>query len=104
VSVISAGGDFDEAGIHTDDDASPLGAHSSTPWVAGPVVPGRWHSVVVGLWGKPDGDDGPQRERQPTVALDLEHTRVRVNWPDGLRTEAELPRSPSQSVPRPETN
>ncbi|WP_222851721.1 DUF2264 domain-containing protein [Phytoactinopolyspora mesophila] len=103
-SVISAGDGFDEAGVHTDDDASPLGTHSATPWVAGPVLPGQWRSVVVGLWGEPEPGDGSALQREPTIVLDSERAHIRIGWPDEQWTEVELPPAPVENVPGPETN
>lgn len=66
---------FDEAGTHAEDDASPLGPHTVTPWVAGPVVPGRWRTVLIGLSTSVGGEPAPE----VTVDGDV----ARIDWSDG---------------------
>jgi hypothetical protein len=72
-------------GVHTEDDASPLGAHSATPWAAGEVTPGRWTAVAIGLGAGSLPDDVPE------IVLDEPARLVVVRWPDGSSTAADLP-------------
>ncbi|WP_205857336.1 DUF2264 domain-containing protein, partial [Phytoactinopolyspora endophytica] len=99
MSTVFPGDGFDEAGIHRADDASPLGDRSATPWVSGPVRPGRWSAVVVGLNGVADAQ---AVNLPPTFDVDGQHALVRVEWPDGRRTEVDLPRSAAENVPQPQ--
>ncbi|AYY13887.1 DUF2264 domain-containing protein [Actinobacteria bacterium YIM 96077] len=96
VSVIVVDEGFDEAGVHRQVDASPLGAHSATPWVAGPVTAGVWHAVVIGLYEH-------AREQPPQVDLngtpDGAATRLRITWPGGQWTVVDLPEAPAKHVP-----
>lgn len=87
-SVLLPAEGFDEAGAHAEDDAGPLGPHTVTPWVAGPVVPGRWCVAVIGLSG-PVGD-----ERPPRVTVDGDVARI--EWPDGEAIAVGLASAPAR--------
>lgn len=83
ITVVVAGDGFDHVGVHRERDASPLGDHSATPWVAGPVMPGRWRVVLVGLHGLGE-------RRPPRAEVDDAAGCLRVDWLDGERTEVDL--------------
>jgi hypothetical protein len=99
LSVIVAGEGFEQVGIHAEDDASPLGQHSRTPWAAGQVWTGRWGAVGIGLVGVAGDDDALMPGTVPTFELDPRAARVRVGWPDGVRTETDLPRAALDHLP-----
>ncbi|WP_238412709.1 DUF2264 domain-containing protein [Saccharothrix deserti] len=84
-SVIVAGPGLDRLGVHTEDDASPLGAHSATPWAAGAVTPGSWTAAAIGLGA------GSLPDNAPEIVLDEAARQVVVRWPDGSSTAADLP-------------
>ncbi|MEP7765477.1 DUF2264 domain-containing protein [Sanguibacter sp. 25GB23B1] len=81
------------AGTTTSADASPLGPAARTPWLAGPVLPGTWWAVGVGLLG-PDRDAAPQPDDTTQLQVDAtgDHfSHVHVTWPDGVRTRVRVP-------------
>ncbi|MFD1150687.1 DUF2264 domain-containing protein [Saccharothrix hoggarensis] len=87
-SVLVAGPGLDRVGADDEDDASPLGPRSATPWGAGEVTPGRWAAAAIGLGATaPGGRPGDV----PEIVLDQESGRVDVRWPDGGSTAATLP-------------
>ena len=86
------------AGSATSDDASPLGAVSVTPWLAGPVNCGRWWVVGVGLVGSGQAGacqvDAASSQAAPELQVDPigdDVTHVHVRWPDGVRTAVRMP-------------
>ncbi|NED94890.1 DUF2264 domain-containing protein [Phytoactinopolyspora alkaliphila] len=113
-SLLVADDGFDDAGVYTEEDAGPLGTYSRTPWVSGPVRAGRWVVVGVGLLGRTGnthdagsaddaGSAGNAGSAETAVLPEfhVEHVigRVHVVWPDGVRTETELPASTPEDLP-----
>ncbi|GAA2110423.1 DUF2264 domain-containing protein [Streptomyces synnematoformans] len=86
-SVAVAVEGFDDAGTRSDDGASPLGGHSLTPWLSGPVAPGRWYAAAIGLYGATGTGTG--EAAAPHVRLTA--GAVHIGWPDGSRTTVDLP-------------
>lgn len=66
---------------HTD--ASPLGPHAAVPVLAGPVDPGRWHGVAVGL--------DRAGSAPPDVWVGTWHARI--TWGDDAHSVVALPGS-----------
>jgi hypothetical protein len=83
-SAVVAFEGFDAAGTEAEHDASPLGGHALTPWLSGPVTPGRWYAAAVGLHGRTGDED-----QRPHVRLHGEV--VETVWADGIRTTVGLP-------------
>lgn len=82
-----------ETGSTISTDASPLGATTRTPWLAGPVLPGRWSAVGIGLVGadQPDGSTLLDTTRLQVDATGDHFSHVHVTWPDGVRTRVRVP-------------
>ena len=87
------------AGSTTSTDASPLGTVARTPWIAGPVQPGCWWAVGLGLVG---ADRVSASDVDPASSPDDSHhlrveplgdhfSHVHVTWPDGVRTAVRVP-------------
>jgi hypothetical protein len=89
-SVVAAVAGFDAAGADESEDAGPLGENAAMPWVAGPVVPGRWYAAVVGLIGQPVGRPAPDPRSPPDLAWPADDS-VAVTWPDGESVTVPMP-------------
>jgi hypothetical protein len=99
-SVHSISG-FDAAGVHEESHASPLAAWTVTPWLAGPVQPGRWCAAVLCLAGTGsaghrefEGDRDSAGTSRPEVTFEPRGgvaRRVVVRWQDGGVTHVDLP-------------
>lgn len=78
---------YTRAGVAHATDASPLGRYAATPWLSAAAEPGRVYAATVHL-GRSEPAPPPRLEvhADPAGAH-----RVRLDWPDGVHTTADLP-------------
>ncbi|RXZ68647.1 DUF2264 domain-containing protein [Agromyces albus] len=83
---------FTTSGRQLDDDATFLGPHSGTPWLAAPIPDdGGWLVAAIGLAGVTLGS-------APTVAVSDDSATADVLWDDGARSAITLPESVASSA------
>jgi hypothetical protein len=76
---------FDDGGVEEHGGASPLGAFSTTPWLATAAAVRSGQALVAAVW-LDRGGPGP-----PIPAISVESDVLFVRWADGLDTHVTLP-------------
>jgi hypothetical protein len=79
---------FAESGTHEADDATPLSARTTTPWLRAAPRAGAWYAAALALNG---GPDAPGAE----IFGPADAPAVTVSWPDGATTTTALPAPPA---------
>jgi hypothetical protein len=79
---------FAESGSDEADDATPLGARTTTPWLRAEPRADAWYLAALALNG------GPQPPRAG-ISGAPEAPTVTVTWPDGATTTTALPLPPA---------